>query len=74
MRLTRQKRAGAGAELNIAAMIDVVFQLLIFFMCTSSFGTLENDLAAKATQPGPGQRARADFPPVRVNLVAGEPV
>jgi len=73
MRLTRQKRAGAGAELNIAAMIDVVFQLLIFFMCTSSFGTLENDLAANATQPGPGQRAQADFPPVRVNLAAGEP-
>ena len=52
----------------MASMIDVVFLLLIFFMCTSSFEMLENDLPSQMPQAGAEQQKEADFEPVRVSL------
>lgn len=69
MLLTRQSRQPRRPELNMASMIDVVFLLLIFFMCTSSFEMLENDLPAQAPQASSGQpQEQPDFEPVRISL------
>jgi len=71
MLLTRQKRRPPSAKLNMTPMIDIIFQLLVFFMCTATFG-VENMLhsllpssAAAATKSG---SAGQDFPPTRVRL------
>jgi biopolymer transport protein ExbD len=40
--------------LNMTPMIDVVFQLLIFFVCTVEFQRAEQQLAAALPPPGPG--------------------
>ena len=64
MLLTRQKNEVAPPQLNMASMVDVVFLLLIFFMCTSSISQLENSLSSQVSQLGPGAGAEsADFPP-----------
>lgn len=55
MRLTRQKSVLAVPQLNMASMVDVVFLLLIFFMCTSSLNQPENDISSQLS--GRGQRA-----------------
>jgi biopolymer transport protein ExbD len=72
MRLTRQKQELAPPELNMAPMIDVVFLLLIFFVCTSTVNQLEGRLPSHLSQLGPGTGpAAADFPPhvIRVQRV-----
>ena len=59
-------------EINMTPMIDVVFQLMSFFMCTLKIVTPEGDfdirmpLAAAAAAPDDQQ-----VPPVRVKLSAG---
>ncbi len=66
MLLTRQSRQPPRPELNMASMIDVVFLLLIFFMCTSSFQKLENDLPAQMPQAGQAQTQETPLEPVRI--------
>lgn len=71
MKLSKQKRRPSALELNMAAMIDVVFLLLIFFMCTSSFRFMEEQLNANVptTQKGSGEEPKPeDFEPVRIEL------
>ena len=69
MRLTRQKFQPAGATLNITAMIDVIFLLLIFFMCTTSFEGPESDLNAQI--PGAGKNINPqEFEPIRISLTS----
>jgi len=70
--LTHHKRRAEAPGLNMAAMIDVVFLLLVFFMCTSSYGRPERDLPTRLPQVG-GAPAETEFDPVRVRLwpVAG---
>lgn len=71
MLLMRQRHDRGGVELNMAAMIDVVFLLLVFFMCTTSFDEVENDLTANLPELG-GASLEDDFEPIRVRLCAGE--
>jgi biopolymer transport protein ExbD len=53
----------------MASMVDVVFLLLIFFMCTSSFTQIENNLPTQMSRIGPGASQRStDLPPVRIAL------
>ena len=59
MRLTRQKSTPAAPQLNMASMVDVVFLLLIFFMCTSSLNQPENDLSSQLSRVGTGRRQAA---------------
>lgn len=59
MRLTRQKSTLAAPQLNMASMVDVVFLLLIFFMCTSSLNQPENDLSSQLSRLGTGSRQGA---------------
>lgn len=53
----------------MASMIDVVFLLLIFFMCTSSFRGRESDLLTQLPQVGGGAPGiEADFDPIRIRV------
>jgi len=58
----------------MAAMVDVVLLLLIFFMCTSSFLPPEQNLPSRLPQTGSAAAAEPeDFEPVRIRLsVVGE--
>ncbi|MBL9123822.1 MAG: biopolymer transporter ExbD [Planctomycetaceae bacterium] len=48
-------------DINMTPMIDVVFQLLIFFVCTTNFQVLEELLPSNLL--GPGSVAAAAVPP-----------
>ncbi|MEM9883628.1 MAG: biopolymer transporter ExbD [Planctomycetota bacterium] len=60
-RQRRRARRGPAAvgELNLTSMIDVIFQLLIYFVVTASFMVDEGVLAAMLPQ-GPGSPAPPD--------------
>jgi len=68
MLLTRQKQNPAHPQLNMASMVDVVFLLLIFFMCTSSFTQIEDKLPTQLSRIAPGTSQSTDLPPVRISL------
>lgn len=51
--------------LNMTAMIDVVFQLLIFFVCTVQFQKREDLLDANLPLPGQGRTATVQTEPER---------
>ncbi len=55
----------------MASMIDVVFLLLIFFMCTSSFSTPEQLMPTQLPSVSPQARQAADFDPIRIRLAGG---
>ena len=68
MLLTRQSMKPVRPLLNIAAMIDVVFLLLIFFMCTTSFEAVDKDLSAQIPQLSGDPSEESDFEPIRIEL------
>lgn len=68
MRLTRHTFRTTRPGLNMGAMIDVVFLLLIFFMCTTSFQPLEESLSADLPQVSSEAARREDFPPIRIQI------
>ena len=69
MLLTRQKQDPVPPQLNMASMVDVVFLLLIFFMCTSSFTQIEDKLPTQLSQVGSGTNQETmDLPPIRISL------
>ncbi|MCK5114720.1 MAG: biopolymer transporter ExbD, partial [Phycisphaerae bacterium] len=68
MLLTRQSLKPVRPVLNIAAMIDVVFLLLIFFMCTISFEAVDKDLSAQIPQVSGDPSEESDFEPIRIEL------
>ncbi len=69
MQLTHRRRHHAQTQLNLPAMIDVVFLLLIFFICTSSFRPPENELPSQLPRVGMGTTASdEDFDPVKITL------
>ena len=73
MQLARQKHARRGMQLNMAAMIDVVFLLLIFFMCTSSFARPERTLRSRLPEAGSaGQAVEEPLDPVRIHLTGSK--
>lgn len=53
-------------DINMTPMIDVVFQLLIFFICTANFQILEELLPSHLL--GPGSVAAAEIPPEMEDL------
>jgi biopolymer transport protein ExbD len=53
----------------MAPMIDIVFLLLVFFMCTSSFNENESQLPAQIPQTSlQARRLIEDFDPIRITL------
>jgi len=72
MLLTRQHLKPSAVGLNMAAMIDVVFLLLIFFMCTMSFVPPEKKLNAQIPRVSSSADTPRDFEPIRVGVRGGE--
>jgi biopolymer transport protein ExbD len=62
MRVPLRARDANAMQLQMTPMIDVVFQLLIFFVCTTSFQTLEQILPTLLTQTG-GSGEPTEVPP-----------
>ena len=53
----------------MAPMIDVVFLLLIFFMCTSAIKAIEDEIRTDLPRTGAGKAERdEDFDAVRIRL------
>ncbi len=70
MRLTRQIHKPTPPSLNMAAMIDVVFLLLIYFLLTLVFMDPERSLLSQLPNIGQNQATAQvrDFEPVRITL------
>jgi biopolymer transport protein ExbD len=71
----RIRRTGAGApdkvELNMTPMIDVVFQLLAFFMFTLKISTVEGNFDIKMPSPAKSMVENIEAQPaLKVRLVA----
>jgi len=56
-------------DVNMTPMIDVVFLLLIFFVCTASFQLAEQILPAHLAQSGGAAAQRQSDPPVELQQV-----
>src|SRR4029078_9410168 len=48
----RKRRSAEGVEINLAAMLDMAFQLLMFFILTFSPMPLESQIAAQLPASG----------------------
>lgn len=69
MRLTRQKRVSGEVKLDMAAMVDVVMLLLIFFMCTTTFREVEQGIDAQVAQLSDGAgEVVIDLEPIEIEL------
>ena len=68
MRLTHQRHKLSALELNMTAMIDVIFLLLIFFMCTMSLQLFENELPSRLPVRGEEKAAEEEFEPIQIRL------
>src|SRR5687767_6443951 len=65
----RKKELGK-TELNMTAMIDIVFQLLIFFIMTFKISEQEGDFSIKMPLSGSGSAVDVLVPPMKVRLQA----
>lgn len=63
-RLNRTRRAGLAIDLT--AMVDVVFLLIIFFMVSTTFITLESGIPVDLPEAQTSQAQIADLPTVTV--------
>ena len=59
-------------ELQMTPMIDIVFQLLAFFIMTFRIGALEGDFNIKmpVAPPAPGPPSEIALPPIKVRMLA----
>ena len=64
-RLSRRTRTGLG--LDLTPMVDVVFLLVIFFMVSTTFITLESGLPVDLPQAQSSQAQASDLPTVTIN-------
>ncbi|ADI15491.1 ExbD/TolR family protein [Truepera radiovictrix] len=65
-RLRRTRPLSQGAGLDLTPMVDVVFQLVIFFMVSTTFITLESGLPVDLPQAQTTQAQTADVPTVTI--------
>ena len=64
-RLSRRTRTGLG--LDLTPMVDVVFLLVIFFMVSTTFITLESGLPVDLPQAQSSQAQSSELPTVTIN-------
>jgi biopolymer transport protein ExbD len=71
MRIRHTTSAQEGVKQNMTPMIDVVFQLLIFFCLTFKVIAPEGDFSVKMPAPGEAtQEMPSEIPPLAVKLTA----
>ena len=61
------QRGAAGVEANMTPMIDVVFLLIIFFMLTTTFITVESGLPVDLPQAQTAVTSPSDLPTVSID-------
>lgn len=65
--------ASSGVQIDMTPMIDIVFQLLAFFIFTLRIISQEGDLEIKLPRlPGPGPTSTVAALPLQIRLTAGE--
>jgi biopolymer transport protein ExbD len=73
MRIRHTTSEGEGPKLNMTPMIDVVFQLLIFFCLTFKVVAPEGDFSVKMPAPGKQNDPESSpLPPFTVRLISDE--
>src|SRR4051812_31638798 len=66
-----QQQSGVDkVEQQMTPMIDIVFQLLTFFVMTFKIATAEGDFNVKMPAGAPNSQGPVDLPPIRVRLLA----
>lgn len=67
-----QRRSGEEVELQMTPMIDIVFQLLVFFVMTFKIAAPEGDFNIKMPlqAPSSGPPIEQQLPPITVRLMA----
>jgi biopolymer transport protein ExbD len=65
-RITRRRRIPVAPGLDLTPMVDVVFLLIIFFMVSTTFITLESGLPVDLPQAQSAQAQPSDLPTVTV--------
>jgi len=69
---SRRKKEGlppVQMQLNLTSMIDVIFQLLIYFVVTASFAINEGVIIANLPEQGGAQQADVEPPDRPINIV-----
>lgn len=68
--MARTKKSGPVAKADMTPMIDMVFQLLIFFILTLNIVDAEGDFNLKLPKPGSAQASQNDIvnTPLRITL------
>ncbi len=79
MARTRRRSTRPGLALDLTPMVDVVFLLIIFFMVSTTFITLESGLPVELPDARTAQAQADDLPTVTIDrdgqvYVAGTPV
>ena len=72
MKVRNVRRHDEDVELQMTPMIDIVFQLLIFFIMTFKIASPEGDFNIKMplARPSPGIPKPDQLPPIKVRLTA----
>lgn len=74
MRFRNTQRREQPSRLKMAAMIDIVFLLLVFFVMTFTIAAVEGDFRVEAAQPTKGVVSKTPPPletTMRLRLIAG---
>ena len=67
MKLKIKKWESTNEPLHIAAMVDVIMLLLIFFMCTASFNKPEQTIESNTLKKGYSASFQ-DFDPIKIDI------
>ena len=68
----KRHRSQEEVELNLAAMLDMAFQLLAFFILTFQAGPLEGQINLRLPPPG-GEPPKAPSPPAKTSTPRKSP-
>ncbi len=64
---SRRKRLDGNAGIDLTPMVDVAFQLIIFFMVSTTFITLQSGLPVDLPQATTSAVTSSDIPSVTIN-------
>ena len=70
MKIRKGRHAPDKVEMQMTPMIDVVFQLLIFFILTFKISVAEGDFNIKMPASAPSNAQDVPLPPIKVRMTA----